>query len=63
MKNIVLGVLIFFCVVHALPASQKAAKQRRLRREQPTCKSNILFSYDAPLRALLALLERGILGA
>lgn len=42
MKNIVLGILIFF---HGFTASQKAAKQRRLRREQPTSPPNTTTVY------------------
>ncbi|XP_020623684.1 uncharacterized protein LOC110061179 [Orbicella faveolata] len=45
MKNIALGVLIFFCVTHGFTASQKAAKQRRLRREQPTAPPNTTTVY------------------
>lgn len=45
MKNIVLGVLIFFCMIHGFTASQKAAKQRRLRREQPTSPPNTTTVY------------------
>ena len=48
MKNIVLGILIFFCMTYGFTASQKAAKQTRLRREQPTRKSYII-QYDTPV--------------
>ena len=43
MKNITLGILILFCMIHALTANKKET-QRRVRREQATRKF-LLYLY------------------
>lgn len=59
MKNIALGILVLFCLLHGLTVIP-GVKGRRLRREQPACKSYII--YEAPLLSKLHEREQVYIG-